>query len=131
MSSFADSYFSNGVKRWDKVGLPKCQLLAEQIYSEKGRKGYFNEAQLLKHALGVSNKLGNQATLIYLYYDLNITSEVGNMHKQEIHNFKDKIEGELNFDAITYQGVFQNLEKFDNSGAHSDYIKYLINRYFA
>ncbi|MEX2437879.1 MAG: hypothetical protein WD449_01350, partial [Candidatus Babeliales bacterium] len=129
-SSFVNSYFANGVKRWDRAGLPKCQLFAEHIYTEKQRKGYFNEAQLLKHALGVANKLGNQATLKYLYYDLDETSEVGKMHKQEIQNFKDSIEGELNFEAITYQEVFQKLEKFEKSGKHSDYLKYLKNRYF-
>jgi hypothetical protein len=128
-SLFADSYFANGAKRWAKAGLPKCQELAEKIYSKKERKGYLNEAQLLKHALGIANKLGNQATLIYLYYDLDKTSEIGQKHKQEIQKFKNKTKGELNFQAMTYQEVFQKLEKLEKV-KHKDYFKYLKSRYF-
>jgi hypothetical protein len=128
-SKFADSYFANGVKRWSKAGLPKCQELAEEIYSKKQSKGYLDEAQLLKHALGIANKLGKQATLVYLYYDLDEKSEVGRIHKEEIREFKDRINGELNFHEKTYQTVFQKLEKLEKA-KHEDYLKYLKRRYF-
>ncbi len=125
--AFADSYFK-GKERWTEAGLPNCQKAAEKIYKNgKSDYCYLDAPQLLKHALGLANTHSNRSNLLYLYFDLADDSYIAKEHLVEINGFKEEIGGELSFQAMTYQEVFQKLK---SKSTDQDYLDYLEERYF-
>lgn len=127
-SLFAESYFKGRAKRWSDVGLPNCQNLAEELNKTPHKYQYLNAPQLLKHALGLANMHSNRAALLYLYYD-SMDSEVSEIHKNEIRDFSQNINRELNFRALTYQKLFEAMQKY-SADLDSEYLEYLKKRYF-
>ena len=125
---FAESYFKGRAKRWSDVGLPNCQKMAEELNKNPHKYQYLNAPQLLKHALGLANMHSNRSTLLYLYYDSR-DSELSEIHKNEIRDFRKNIKGELNFRALTYQNLFEETRKY-SADLDSEYLEYLGKRYF-
>ena len=130
---FKKRYFlENGkaLTRWKDVDLPNCQLIANEIQFNDLRFNRLDATQLLKHALGIGYKKDIDAQLIYLYYDLDKNSRIGNKHWEELQIFSDKIGDELNFKAIRYQDLMSELE--NNVTGYDDfeeYRKYIQKRY--
>lgn len=123
---FAASYFRGHNRMWEKNGLPNTQILAENMAAGKESFRYLNVAQLLKHSLGLSNRLGRNFSLHYMYYDWP-GNESAN-HKLELVKFADLVGAELKFHASSYQDFFRSLLMID--GTEADYLSYLGDRYF-
>lgn len=123
---FAPSYFRGNTHMWEKNGLPKTQILAEDVAAGKESFRYLDVAQLLKHSLGLSNRLGRNFSLHYMYYDW--PGDESTHHELELVKFADLVGVELNFHASTYQDFFRSLLMAD--GTKADYLSYLNDRYF-
>lgn len=123
---FAASYFRGNIRLWEKNGLPNTQILAQDIAAGKESFRYLNVAQLLKHSLGLSNRLGRNFSLHYMYYDW--PGIESTHHKLELVKFADLVGAELKFHASSYQDFFRSLLMID--GAEADYLSYLGDRYF-
>lgn len=126
---FAKSYFKDDIKRWEEVGLPKYQKLAEDIkigtsYNFK----HLNAPQLLKHALGLARMHSNRSHLLYLYFNIKGTA-ISEAHCDDINEFKKALNGKLNFREITYQQLFKSLET-NRKDIDEEYLEYLQTRYF-
>ena len=124
---FATSYFRGNTRMWEKNGLSNTQILAEDIAAGKESFRYLDVAQLLKHSLGLSNRLGRNFSLHYMYYDW--PGDESTHHELEIVKFANLVGAELNFHASSYQDFFRSLLMVD--GAEADYLSYLSDRYFS
>jgi len=124
---FAPSYFRGNTLMWQKNGLSKTQILAEDVAAGKESFRYLDVAQLLKHSLGLSNRLGRNFSLHYMYYDWPGAESID--HAREINKFSSFVGSELNFRAISYQEFFRCLSIADN--VHRAYRDYLRDRYFS
>ncbi len=126
----AEKYFSNSLKRWTAVGLPRCQKLAAALGHDKFFH-HLDAVQLLKHVLGLAHDPAGHAgptrntTLLYLWFDTRCPE--AELHCNEIEDFKSRLDAHLDFRSLTYQALFRRL---DNMGS-SDYIEYLRRRYFS
>jgi len=129
-SIFAESYFIDRKKRWKDVGLPACQNLAESIHRGLEKFRHLNAPQLLKHSLGISNMTSSSSRLIYLYFDLHSESNIKKKHDEEIDQFGKLVKEELQFKAISYQNLFEELKKISTDPEHAKYVSYLQKRYF-
>ena len=126
------NYFSdngNLIKRWDLVGLPNCQKIEEDYKNGNLRFHRLDVPQLLKHALGIGYTERIVADLWYIYFDLTDKSLIKKEHDNEIKMFSDLMGDELNFKAISYQKMFENMLKYKNN-IDIAYIDYLEVRYF-
>lgn len=124
---FSASYFRGNSRMWEKNGLSKTQNLAEDIAAGKESFRHLDVAQLLKHSLGLSNRLGRDFSLHYMYYDW--PGDESTHHELELVKFTDLVGAELNFHASSYQDFFRSLLMVD--GAEADYLSYLSDRYFS
>ena len=68
-SRFEPSYFPEQRGLWEEQGLPACQVFGEELNAGLHRFEFLDPWQLLKHALGLANVLGQSFRLVYLYYD--------------------------------------------------------------
>ena len=125
---FAKSYFEDERKRWEEVGLPNAQKLAQKIAHDNEKFHYLNAPQLLKHALGLANTHSSRSQLIYLFYDLEKESEVSKKHHAEISKFRDMLGDELQFHSMTYQEFIKRLNS-NFKTKHNEYFDYLNRRY--
>lgn len=130
-SNFTKSYFPISHELWAEKGLPACQALAQELWSEERRGGrqrfeYLDPRQLLKHALGLTTQLSNKFSLYYLYYDS--SSDRSDAHRREVDLFDEEVGHEIGFKALSYQEVYARLGDImqDDSG----YLEYLGTRYF-
>ncbi len=92
------------------------------------RYSYLDAAQLIKHILGLKARVGiKEFKLLYLWYD--VLGIDGASHRAEVEDFTKiaKSDG-INFLAMTYQELITNLDR-DHRAEHSEYIKYLTERY--
>ncbi len=92
------------------------------------RYSYLDAAQLIKHILGLKARVGiKEFKLLYLWYD--VLGIDGASHRAEVEDFTKiaKSDG-INFLANTYQELITNLDR-DHRAEHSEYIKYLTERY--
>jgi hypothetical protein len=127
---FKDKYFpagpgvGDGV--WATAGLPRCQVLAEDLQSGRERFKFFHAAQLLKHALGLTKRGRPASVLVYLYYDWP-TREAAT-HRNEIDRVVARVVPEIDLRVLTYQTLFQSLR--DAPGLDRAYAHYLAQRYF-
>ena len=131
-SDFKAAYFPETGGLWKAKGLPACQAFAEKLWAEERDGGrqcfeYLDTRQLLKHALGLAEKLGNRFSLYYLYYDW--PGERLEAHRRETDRFDELVGAEIRFKALTYQEVFEGLN--DSGQASSEYLDYLETRYFS
>ncbi len=124
---FKGKYFEPEQSPWRQVGLPGCQLLAEDVQAGTERFVHLDAPQLLKHALGLANQTGQGFSLCYLYYDW--PSAESEIHHLEIARFAGRVGSELRFRTIAYQDLFRRLAQRCDP-CNKDYIEYLRNRYF-
>ena len=109
-------------------GLPALHALAEKLCSDEQYYGYLDAAQLIRHILGLSNKLGKaKFRLLYLWYD--VLGKEGGDHRAEVEDFASiaKAEG-VHFHALTYQELILKLAR-EYRDQHPAYIEYLTSRY--
>ncbi len=123
---FAASYFRGNTCMWEKNGLPNTQILAEDMAAGRESFRYLDVAQLLKHSLGLSNRLGRNFSLHYMYYDW--PGDESTHHELELVRFAKLVGAELNFHASSYQEFFRSLLMVD--GTDAGYLSYLSDRYF-
>jgi len=122
---FKSKYFPPGSALWSVNGLAKSQALAEQMSRGDVRFRFLDVPQLLKHALGLSNQLGGQFSLYYVYLDW--PGEESVVHSEEICQFRQLAGDELGFVALTYQQLLSALGK--ESEVDANYLSYLQSRY--
>lgn len=120
-------YLPDGIRLWERVGLPMCQMLAADVQDGTEQFRYLDVLQLLKHALGLATKCPGTFALHYLYYHcVGVESE---SHKSEIRRFKERVGAEVRFSSLTYQELFTRFSGFEEL-RESEYLAYLEKRYF-
>ena len=123
---FTESYFPAARDLWAQAGLPECQRLAEELHGERLKFEYLDAGQLLKHALGLATRLGDQFSLYYLYYGH--SGDRAEIHGDEIARFAERVGDEIRFRALAYQEVFDRLNLSEQ--VEPEYLGYLESRYF-
>lgn len=126
-SGLNERYFDPSLDKLWKT-YPNLKLLAETIKGDDTKFHHLHAAQLIKHILGLQNKVGkSKFRLLYLWYD--VPDEDGCVHRTEIENFSVYTRADkINFSHISYQDVICNLVKHHYVG-NEDYINYLSSRY--
>jgi len=124
-TTFAQSYFENETGLWAKLGLLRCQALANQLRDGRVNFRHLDVPQLLKHSLGLRRKYP-QGRLLLLWYDVDAPET--KVFADEIQAFAQSIDEEIGFRAITYQQVFARLAT--EPSAAPAYVEYIRNRYF-
>ena len=128
-SCFEPSYFPEQRGLWEEKGMPASQLFAEELNAGLHRFEFLDPWQLLKHALGLANILGQAFRLVYLYYDS--PGERAQQHWREVQRFADAVRDGFIFEPVAYQTVYQHLTTFEDTDlGYLDYIDYLGTRYF-
>lgn len=123
---FRETYFPEGAGRWTDGSLPACQKIAEALRGGDTVYHHLDAQQLLKHALGLANIVGERYALWYVWYD--VGGEDGERHRREIKDFSECIDPSLGFRATSYQALIERLgEKCGPE--HSEYLAYLQSRY--
>jgi hypothetical protein len=121
-------YFAQGKSRWTDVGLPGCQVVAEQLHT--GQRDYvaLDVAQLLKHMLALA-RTGSHWTLCCLWYE--VPGPAAAAHRAELQKFVAQLGSDAgHLKAITYQELFARIESV--AGAeHAEYLAYLRDRYLS
>jgi hypothetical protein len=133
-SKFTESYLRKKMtlksryrNQWSKVKLRQCEQIAESIWAGEADYEYLDVPQLLKHILGLTTQLGvKYFRLLYLWY--RVPSEETEVHQQELQRFKACIQGEVDFNDMTYRQLFCAMRRY--AGLDEDYILYLKDRYF-
>lgn len=123
---FANSYFEDSDGRWTKLGLPRCQVLAERLSCGERLFHHLDAPQLLKHAIGLKLAYPTGA-LMLLWFDLDHAE--GRALRREIQLFENLVDVELGFNAIRHQTVFQRLRA--EAHAAPNHLNYLESRYFS
>lgn len=125
-SHFSPQYFKNK-DIWDEMS--NLFELAKDINSQKKIFKYLNATQLIKHILGLKNKIGEKQNfrLLYLWYDA--FGEEEKKHREELEEFAKiaKKDG-IKFHSMTVQELIIKLAKRYRK-EHLEYIKYLTERY--
>ena len=124
--TFAQSYFENEIGLWAKLGLPRCQALADQMKDGRVNFRHLDAPQLLKHSLGLRRKYP-RGRLLLLWYDVDAPETKA--FADEIQAFAQSVDEEIGFRAITYQQVFARLAT--ETSVAPAYVEYIRNRYFA
>ena len=128
-SKFESSYFPRSGGLWTSVGLPECQLLAEELHDRRHRFEFLDPWQLLKHSLGLATNLGNRFSLYYLYYDF--PGDRSEAHSREVRGFASRVGEETRFKAATYREVYGRLLTSGwDEPEYLEYLRYLGTRYF-
>ncbi len=112
--------------------MPRCEELARRIYADKEEFYGLNAPLLLKHILGLVNRFQRNFTLLYLWYDYpgsGYSSFGASRQSADIKTFILRLNGEIDFRAMTYQELFQKM-KIDRE-VDQKYIAYLAERYFS
>ena len=126
-SRFEPSYFPEQRALWEEQGLPACQVFGEELNAGLHRFEFLDPWQLLKHALGLANVLGQSFRLVYLYYDQ--PGERTLQHGREVQRFVDAVRDDFVFQPLAYQTVYQRLATFEETDR--GYLDYLGTRYFS
>ena len=126
-SRFEPSYFPGQGGLWEEQGLPACQVFAKELNTGMHRFEFLDPWQLLKHALGLANVLGQSFRLVYLYYDQ--PDERAQQHRGEVQRLADAVGGDFTFEPLEYQTVYERLATFEE--VDRGYLDYLGARYFS
>lgn len=108
--------------------LPALNELGWETNRVAKRYSYLDAAQLIKHILGLKTSVGRKGfKLLYLWYDVLGIDGAG--HRAEVEDFTKiaELDG-INFLSMTFQELITNLDR-DYRAEHSEYIKYLTERY--
>lgn len=122
---FADSYFEDEVAVWTRLGLPRCQRLAEEISLSRVQFSYLDAPQLLKHALGI-RRTYTEGQLLYVWF--NVDAVEARLLATEIDTFARSVDEALGFRAVRHQEVFTRLS--GEAAADASYVDYMRTRYF-
>lgn len=126
---FRPAYFAKDPGRWSRLGLPRCQALAERLRDGEVRFSCLDVPQLLKHALGL-RRHDSPGSLVLLWH--RVESAEAEILAKEIASFAAAVDEDLGFRAVTYQEVFERLGRDAGTGGnHTDYREWLRDRYFA
>jgi hypothetical protein len=125
---FREAYFSQETKRWESLGLPECQQLARDIQDRREVFEHLDAPQLLKHALGLANRIRDGFSLGYMYFDWDC--DEGEIHRREIERFNCRVEADICFLPLSYQKLFERMTQTSKS-EHAEYLAYLRERYFS
>lgn len=122
-----EKYFGRMPGRWEVLGLPKCQELAEQLGHDI-KYCRLNAGQLLKHILGLAYSASIEhrsgpARLIYLWCDLGTSG--ARDHCKEVEDFTRRIDPAIEFRPLTLQTLLPRLADV----ADAAYSEYLLERY--
>jgi hypothetical protein len=122
------AYFDGGRSRWAENGLPKAQVIADQLHRGVSDFEVLDIAQLLKHMLALS-RTRQRWKLFFLWHEL--PGRTASKHRAELVRFSELLadEGKL-FTALTYDELFDRLEAVGSS-EHSEYLHYISGRYGA
>jgi hypothetical protein len=118
-------YFAGERRRWEEVGLPRCQAIAQSI----GTQLHFQRldvAQLLKHLLGLAYTTKATPRLLCLWFDSGC--EVAQIHREELRKFSELLDDSVEFAALTYQEAFAVL--LQGAEPWPGHFQYLSDRYF-
>ena len=126
-SRFEPSYLPEQRGLWEEQGLPACQAFGEELNAGLHRFEFLDPWQLLKHALGLANVLGQSFRLVYLYYEH--PGERAQQHQRELQRFVDAVRDDFDFQPLAYQTVYQRLATFEETDR--GYLEYLGTRYFS
>ncbi len=131
--TFTKSYFSDSGEIWGRYGLARCEHLARRIHSGQENFWRLDARHLLELILGLVKAYGKGFTLLYLWYDNPSYYHIsryyrGVTQRAEIETFLLRLNGEINFRAMTYQELLQRMQ--GNSAIDQGYITYLKERYF-
>ena len=119
-------YFSHNRLRWTEVGLPGCQIVAEQLRTGQHDFTVLDVAQLLKHMLALG-RTGHRWTLCCLWYEA--PGPAADAHRADLRTFAAQIGGDAaHFMALTYQELFSRMEPLAGQ-EHAEYMAYLRDRY--
>ena len=123
-STFSEKYFKSD-ELWSQF--PSLKPLARRFSdTEKGFER-LDAAQLLKHAMGLTNRYGASGFLLtYVWYELD--GQRAAQHKDEITTFREMIGDSFEFRAITYQELFFRMAETPEPSP--GYLSYLADRYF-
>ena len=124
--TFTKSYFPDSGEIWGRYMLTRCEALARRIYAEQEEFFQLGAQQLLTRILGLAKAYGKSFTLLYLWYD--DPSYHASRHRAEIETFMLRLNGEIDFRAMTYQELFQKIQS--NPSVDKAYLAYLAERYF-
>ena len=124
--TFTKSYFPDSGEIWGRYGLARCEALARRIHAEQEEFSVLDARQLLTRILGLAKVYGKGFTLLYLWYD--DPSQDAARHRAQIKTFMLRLNGEIDFRAMTYQELFQKIKS--NPSVDTAYVEYLAKRYF-
>jgi hypothetical protein len=125
-AAFKEKYFPVRGPVWSDRALPRCAALAVALNNGRVRFRHLDAAQLLKHALGLQASHQGRFTLCYLYVDQD-TPE-GNIHRNEIAEFKVAVDGDFPFVPLSYASFLKGLRGIANMD-HDAYFEYIGARY--
>jgi len=125
--AFRPPYLAQGRSRWEEVGLPRAQALAEALQAGRESFRHIGAPQLLKHALALARQYESRWVLRYVYFDW--PGPHGERHRDEIRRFHELVGDELKFKAMSYQAIFGELCSASRP-EHQPYLAYLGGRYF-
>lgn len=120
--------FSVNYLRRDELwaGLENMRRLAEELAANAAIFELFGAAQLVKHILGLAREYGPSGfRLVYLWYDF--ASEAAKTHRGEVDRFSEMLDGEISFQAMTYQDLYLLLSRIDEPVP--GYLRFLSGRY--
>lgn len=124
VNEFRPSYFRKQ-SLWDS--LPRLRELAERIDAGEEVFEHLGAAQLIKHTLGLKRSCGVEGfTLLYLWYEW--PSPMATAHRTEIVRFAATASFNIDFRALTYQELFEDLKAVPEPTP--GYLDYLRARYF-
>jgi len=110
--------------------LTKVKALAESICRRSGARTdfeYLDVPQLIKHILGLKSNYPDRFSLLYLWYKIN--SNETKRHEEELKRFSVSIMGEIDFQTMTYQDLFDSIRCLPD--VDPSYFEYLRQRYFS
>lgn len=125
---FRDAYFPGKPGLWADLNLPKCQELAEAMFTGRQRFRHLDSAQLLKHALGLATHSQGRFSLLYVYFDWPCPAR--EPHLLELDSFSALVGAEIGFRPLSYQALYEKLlgELHPEDAPYRDYLR---NRYFS
>jgi len=107
--------------------LPGCRGLALDLCARPDRFGMLPVARLLEQGAALTRRYGHREfRLVFLWYD--VPHAAAKQLRHEIDRFRMRVGGEIDFDAHSFQELFDRL--VPHCSEHRGYAEYLSSRYF-
>jgi hypothetical protein len=104
----------------------------EELIKKPNRYCYLDAAQLVKHAFGIGRTLGQDATLLYLYWEPRNADTIREIieHRDEVARFRiDVMDARPSFKAISYRDLWNLWEQLTIPPWLSEHLVALRSRY--